>query len=58
MLKSGSAAFRRSKPEEEVTKIMLKFGRSKSVSVPPGVFEKFHGSVTPEMYYSDTQLTK
>ncbi|XP_051734442.1 uncharacterized protein LOC127504083 isoform X1 [Ctenopharyngodon idella] len=36
---SQTAAFRRSNPEEEIPKIMLKSGRSKSVSVPPGVFE-------------------
>lgn len=36
---SQTAAFRQSKPQEEIPKIKLKSGRSKSVSVPPGLFE-------------------
>ena len=66
---SQTAAFRRSKPSEEIPKIKLKSERSKSVSVPPGLFElrdakmgsqkpppKFHASISPEMYDADTEI--
>lgn len=64
---SQIAAFRRSEPQEEILEIKLTSGRSKSVSVPPGLFElkdakmesqkpppKFHSHISPEMYDADT----
>lgn len=66
---SQIAAFRQSQPREEIQTIKLVSGRSKSVSVPPGLFElkdakmesqkpppKFCSHISPEMYEANTQI--